>query len=229
MVGRMQAMRWKKWSALLCLMAALNVAFGQGVPDNFWDGFAAKMRRGCVEMQMTSSANQALKREVVEDACDCMARQVTSRAKGSPEFVTAVSMQDRDAMPRLMASMTTEPDGRHVLATCTERVMAAQGGLAGAVKADGQASKEKVLKGRSRSSFVDEATRSCVGAPGRERLRTPIAPAQVTGYCRCVAEDMADHLSEQDLVDAMKSNGKTKTIQEARSRMDQACSKKYLN
>lgn len=223
-------MRREKWSALLYLLTALNVAFGQGVPENFWDGFSAKMRKGCVEMQMTSSANQALKREVVEDACDCMARQVTSRAKGSPEFVTAVSMQDRDAMPRLMAAMTTEPDGRHVLATCTERVMAARGGMAGAVKVDGQASKEKSLKGRSRSSFVDEATRSCVADPGREHHRTPpIGPPQVTGYCRCVAEGMADQLSEQDLVDAMKSNGKTKTIQGARSRTDQACSKKYLN
>jgi len=233
-----------KWfgMVLMALCATVNVAHATAEsatppsveeviadrPASAWDGIRMSMRSGCVANRLKFAAAQPLKAEVMEDACDCLARETTENMRGSPEFRKAMQENDRDAMPGLMQGLQTTKDGKSLFASCTDRAVERQGGLAAATKAPGQVSTVKGLTGPTRVSFISESSSSCATSFANHVKDGKIDSTQLTGFCECMAAGVADKISESDLADGLKSQGRTPAMDEASMQMQRSCSVKFI-
>ncbi len=193
-----------------------------------WDGIKVSIQRGCVSNQLKFSSFQSVKQEVMVDACGCLATETTDRMRDSPEFRKAMIDGDRDAMPALMQKLQTEKDGTSLFASCTDRAIAKQGGLAAATKTGDALPTFKGLKGYKRTSFIEESSKGCTLAFTSHVSEGKIKEEQLNGFCGCMAEGVADRISEADLADGLKSQGRTPAMDGASMEVQRTCSARFV-
>ena len=233
-------MRWI-CMMLVTLLATANVAHGAeqaeaaasepaatGQPKSAWDGIRLSIRSGCVANQLKFASSQPLKPEVMEAACDCLARETTDNMRASPEFRKAMQDNDREAMPGLMQSLQTDSDGKSLFASCTDRSVVKYGGIAAASKGAGPVSTVKGLRGQTRASFISESSSSCATSFASHVKEGKIDSTQLSGFCECMAEGVADRISDSDLADGLKSQGRTPEMDAASMQMQRTCSVRFI-
>ena len=142
--------------------------------------------------------------------------------RASAKINMAMREGQRAEIPGLIAELQEEPDGRHLFDRCMEQAEK-QHGQARAAAVPGN-STSVGLKGPMRQAFIAQGKAGCLASFGPQVATGRITEPELHSYCDCMAEGVANRVSESHLQEGLAGGGRSPTLDAAGKSMQGVCS-----
>lgn len=192
-------------------------------PVTAWDGLRIQMESACVRGRTSAmAAARGTSQQAIGAACGCLARETAEKMRTSPRINLALREGQRQEIPQIIAELQTEPDGRHLFDRCMDQAEQSHGpARAAAVPGN---STSVGLTGPIRKAFIAQGKAGCLASFGAQVASGRISEQELHGYCDCMAEGVADRVSESHLQEGLAGGGRSPTLDAAGKSMQGVCS-----